>query len=54
MLGGPFIDYSGDRVDEIIQLRDSTKTERADLIDLSTAISNLDALLRANAKGFSL
>ena len=54
MRGGPFIDYDGKRVAEIETLRNRTKVERANLIELSTAISSLDAMLRTNAKGFSL
>src|SRR4029078_1995134 len=38
MLGGPFIDLDGKRIDEIRALRDCTKKNRADLIALSTAI----------------
>jgi len=54
LLGGPFIDYGGKRVDEIVRLRDETKRARHNLIELSADIVDLDALLRANAKGFSL
>ena len=54
MMGGPFIDYGGKRVDEIKSLRDETKRERRHLIELSAAIADLDTLLRTNAKGFSL
>ena len=54
MMGGPFIDYGGKRVDEIKLLRDQTKRERRHLIELSDAIADLDTLLRTNAKGFSL
>jgi L-ascorbate metabolism protein UlaG (beta-lactamase superfamily) len=54
MLGGPFIDYQGKRVDEIKALRDRTKRERAPMVELSAAITELDALLRANARGFCL
>jgi L-ascorbate metabolism protein UlaG (beta-lactamase superfamily) len=54
MAGGPFIDYGGKRVDEIRALRDKTMTSRAYLIQLSRAIGELDAMLKANAKGFSL
>lgn len=54
MLGGPFIDYSAKRVPDISKLRDRTIKERADLIELSKGISNLDHMLRTNAKGFSL
>ncbi|HLJ28055.1 MAG TPA: MBL fold metallo-hydrolase [Candidatus Angelobacter sp.] len=54
MLGGPFIDYGGERVDDIKALRDRTKTDRAHLIELSAALCELDANLRNNARGFSL
>ncbi len=54
MLGGPFIDLGGQRAEEIRALRDKTKAERAHLLALSAAISDLDMLLRDNAKGFSL
>src|SRR5215471_17907291 len=54
MLGGPFIDYNGERVDEIEALRCRTLTDRAHLIELSNALSELDTMLCANAKGFSL
>jgi L-ascorbate metabolism protein UlaG (beta-lactamase superfamily) len=54
MLGGPFIDYGGKRVDEIRVLRDRTRRDRAHLIELSTALNLLDGMLRESAKGFSL
>ena len=54
MLGGPFIDYGGKRVEEIKALRDKTKVERACQIELSNAITQLDGVLRVEAKGFSL
>ncbi|MBV9761947.1 MAG: MBL fold metallo-hydrolase [Acidobacteriaceae bacterium] len=54
MLGGPFIDYDGKRVDEIRALRDRTRRDRAHLVALSTALAELDGMLRANAKGYSL
>lgn len=54
MLGGPFIDYGGKRVDEIRGLRDLIKRERAHLLELSAALGSLDALLRESAKGHSL
>lgn len=54
MLGGPFIDYGGKRVDEIRALRERIKKERAHLLELSAAISELDAMLREHAKGHSL
>src|SRR6202035_1336744 len=54
MLGGPFIDYDGKRVDEIRALRDETREKRATLFQLSTALEELEAMLRSEAKGFSL
>ena len=54
MMGGPFIDYAGKRVDEIRALRDRIKKDRAHLLELSSALSSLDAMLRQSAKGHSL
>jgi L-ascorbate metabolism protein UlaG (beta-lactamase superfamily) len=54
LLGGPFMDFGGKRVDEIKNLRDQTKRLRPHLIELSDAISSLDETLRTQAKGFSL
>lgn len=55
MLGGPFMDYAGvNRVGEVTALRDRTKRERADLLALSQAISDLDATLAAKGTGYSL
>jgi L-ascorbate metabolism protein UlaG (beta-lactamase superfamily) len=53
-LGGPFIDYDGARVDEIVALRDQTKHARAHLLELSAALEALDHCLRMGARGFSL
>src|SRR5262249_47645846 len=54
MLGGPFIDHGGKRVDEIRTLRDRLKRERASLFELSRALFELDDMLRTHAKGFGL
>src|SRR5215467_11034702 len=54
MLGGPFIDYGGKRVDEIRGLRDRIKKERTHLLELSEALAALDVMLRESAKGHSL
>jgi L-ascorbate metabolism protein UlaG (beta-lactamase superfamily) len=54
MMGGPFIDHKGQRVDEIRALRNRIKKERAPLLELSAALGALDALLRESAKGHSL
>jgi L-ascorbate metabolism protein UlaG (beta-lactamase superfamily) len=54
MLGGPFIDYGGERVSEIQDLLDKTRTQRTPLLGLSAAIRDLDRLLESAAKGFSV
>ena len=54
MLGGPFIDYDGKRVDEIQALLEKTKRDQGQMIAFSDAIKQLDQLLRLEAKGFSL
>jgi L-ascorbate metabolism protein UlaG (beta-lactamase superfamily) len=54
MAGGPFIDYGGKRVDEIRALRERIKTERKHLLELSTALKELDVMLRENATGYCL
>ena len=54
MLGGPFMDFSGNRVPEVIELRDRTLRERSQLVELSRDIVKLDEMLRSKAKGYSL
>jgi len=54
MLGGPFVDYEGRRVDEIRALRDRTKQSRAALLELSSALERLDEMLRTKPDGHSL
>lgn len=54
MLGGPFIDYDGKRVDEIKALRNQTIQKRARLLELSKALTTVDAHLRTKAKGYCL
>jgi L-ascorbate metabolism protein UlaG (beta-lactamase superfamily) len=54
MIGGPFIDHGGKRVDEIRALRDYIRRERKDLLELSAALGALDAMLREAAKGYNL
>ena len=54
MKGGPFIDYEGQRVDEIRALRDRIKRERPHLLELSAALETLDGVLRDSARGYSL
>ncbi|SFF10364.1 L-ascorbate metabolism protein UlaG, beta-lactamase superfamily [Chitinophaga sp. CF118] len=54
MLGGPFMDYKGGRVDEVKKLRDETLANQATSIQLAAAIVELDKMLKTNAKGYSL
>ena len=54
MMGGPFINYGVDRVGEIEALLEKTKEKQAHLIELSSAIAQLDSLLMEEAQGYSL
>lgn len=54
LLGGPFIDYQGGRIDEIRDLIDRTTKEQAHMIRFAESVKALDDLLRYEAKGFSL
>src|ERR1043166_5941090 len=54
LLGGPFMDYDCNQVEEISALRGKTNRERSHLLELSHAISDLDRLLEDLAKGCSL
>ena len=54
LLGGPFMDFTGDRTVDVARLRDRTVTGRASLLTLSRAIAELDQLLRERAQGYSL
>jgi len=54
MLGGPFIDYNGGRVDEIQALIDNTTKKCAKLLDLNDDILELHSLLKNSAKGYAL
>jgi L-ascorbate metabolism protein UlaG (beta-lactamase superfamily) len=54
LLGGPFIDYQGGRIDEIKDLIDRTTKEQAHMIRFAESVKVLDDLLRYEAKGFSL
>jgi len=53
-LGGPFVDYNGQRVDEMKELMKFTRENRSELICLSEALVELDHVLQSNAKGTSL
>jgi L-ascorbate metabolism protein UlaG (beta-lactamase superfamily) len=54
MLGGPFIDLGGKRVDEIKALAQSITTNRTDLLELADALVELDTMLKSEATGYSM
>ncbi|MBC9912783.1 MBL fold metallo-hydrolase [Chitinophaga varians] len=54
MLGGPFMDFGGGKLEEVKALMDKTLEERADMIELAKAIKALNNMLQTNAKGSSL
>lgn len=54
MLGGPFVDYDGKRVGEIRAFRDGIKLKRGHMVELSTALGDLDSCLRTKARGYTL
>lgn len=54
MLGGPFMDFGGGRVNEVKQLMVTTREERADMFAQAKAIKELNSMLRESAKGSSL
>lgn len=54
MLGGPFMDYEGNRAEDVKKLRDETLAKQAKLIEFAQAILELNKLLMTEGKGFSL
>lgn len=54
MLGGPFIDYDGERVDEIEGLIADTKTKCSKLLSLREDIFYLNKMLQEHAEGYAL
>ncbi len=54
MRGGPFMDFSSDRVKEITALAAHTRDKRAGMIAFAKAVKELDKLLATEAKGFGL
>ncbi|MFC0516384.1 MBL fold metallo-hydrolase [Mucilaginibacter angelicae] len=54
MLGGPFIDYKGERVVEIKKLRDDTVAANSRLLEFAEALKTLDVFLKGTAVGYSL
>ncbi|MET0623201.1 MAG: MBL fold metallo-hydrolase [Pyrinomonadaceae bacterium] len=54
MLGGPFIDYQGGRVNEIKGLIERTTRESAHMIEFAAAIKELNETLKREARGYSM
>ena len=54
MLGGPFIDYEGGRVNEIKDLYDDTLDKRQNMLELYESIHELNTMLQKNAIGYTL
>ena len=54
MLGGPFINYAADRVNEIKLLLNKTRQEQTLMLELAEAVNSLDSMLQVEAKGYSL
>lgn len=54
MLGGPFMDFGGGRVEEVKNLKAQTEEKQKDMIEFAKAIKELDAMLNEKANGYSL
>ena len=54
MLGGPFIDYEGGRVEEIRELLEETLSKRSNMLEFSNAVHELNDLLKKEAVGYSM
>jgi L-ascorbate metabolism protein UlaG (beta-lactamase superfamily) len=54
LLGGPFIDYEGGRVNDIKALITKTTKEQAHLIEFANSVKKLDQMLKSHNKGYSL
>lgn len=54
MLGGPFMDFNGGRVDDVRQLKEETIANQQDAIAFSDAVKELTLMLKNNATGYSL
>ncbi len=50
LAGGPFMRYETDRSQEIAALRETTCCERAHLVELSGAITELEAIVEQRAR----
>ncbi|WP_109438420.1 MULTISPECIES: MBL fold metallo-hydrolase [Aquimarina] len=54
MLGGPFIDYDGGRVEEIKELYEQTINKREKVLEFCEAVNDLNTIVQKEAKGYCL
>lgn len=54
MLGGPFMDFNGGRVDEVKKLKEHTMAQCSKSIEFQASVVELDQMLKKHAKGHSL
>ena len=54
MIGGPFIDYNGGRLDEIKALKNSLENKNAHMIEFARGVKTLNEILSKKAKGHPL
>lgn len=54
MLGGPFMDHEGNRVEEVKALKEETLHQQAHMLEFSEAVKELNTMLLNEAKGYSL
>ncbi|MBD0298353.1 MAG: MBL fold metallo-hydrolase [Flavisolibacter sp.] len=54
MRGGPFMDFGGGRVDEVVNLQKQTLQKQDKIIQFAKAIKELDKMLATEAKGYGL
>lgn len=54
LLGGPFVDLGGERVEEIEELMQATLASHARQLEFARAVKDLDRMLAAEGKGFGM
>ncbi len=54
MIGGPFINYDANRVEEIRELRERTQKQQSHMLTLALGIQDLEKLLKEHTPGTSL
>lgn len=54
MLGGPFMDYDGNRAEEVKKLKEETLVKQAQMLDFAKAVVELSQMLKNEADGHSL